>query len=96
MIFPTIIYKCPGKHHCKGGTYDYIQVKTKEDFEAKLKDGYFETLPEAMGEEPAIDKVSPPTREELEAKAKELDIGFNNRTTDKSLSKKIEDKLKDK
>lgn len=32
----------------------------------------------------------PPTREELEAKAKELGITFDGRTTDKSLTEKIE------
>lgn len=33
---------------------------------------------------------NPPTREELEAKAKELGINFDGRTTDKSLTEKIE------
>lgn len=36
------------------------------------------------------DDNSPPTREELEAKAKELGINFDGRTTDKSLAEKIE------
>lgn len=42
-------------------------------------------------EEPEeVDEDSPPTREELEAKAKELGIGFNKNTKDETLLEKIE------
>lgn len=40
--------------------------------------------------EDAEEDNKPPTREELEAKAKELGITFDGRTTDKSLTEKIE------
>ena len=54
---------------------------------------------EALIEEPVVAKVKepelvisykPPTREELETKAKELGIGFNKNTKDETLLEKIE------
>jgi hypothetical protein len=48
---------------------------------------------ESSAKEPIIEEVdedSPPTREELEAKAKELGIGFNKNTKDETLLEKIE------
>lgn len=39
------------------------------------------------------DDIPEPTREELEAKARELGIGFNGNTKDETLLKKIEDAL---
>lgn len=43
-------------------------------------------------EEPELD-IPEPTREELEAKARELGIGFNGNTKDETLLKKIEEIL---
>ena len=91
IIFPTIIYKCPGEHQCTGGTYGFIQVISESSLSEGLKNGYSLTLPEAMGEKP---KNSPkPTRKEIEQKAQELKIPFNNRTTDIVLLKRIEEKI---
>lgn len=47
--------------------------------------------PEAKEEE--IDEISPPNREELEAKAKEIGIKFSKRTPDKKLEALISEKL---
>ncbi|WP_097303826.1 hypothetical protein [Pseudomonas chlororaphis] len=47
----------------------------------------------ASPEESGVDDNEPPTREELEAKAAELEIRFDGRTTDKSLAEKIEQAL---
>ncbi len=44
-----IVYKVPGKNHGPGSkTYDWMPVKSKEEFEQKLKEGWFNTLEEAV------------------------------------------------
>lgn len=94
--FPTIVYKTPGNHQRHGGTYDYRAASDYEELAALLSNGWFATLPEAIAgraAEPLPDDNAPPSREELEAKAVELDIKFDGRTTDKSLGEKIENAL---
>lgn len=96
MQYPNIVYRCPGQHACQGGTYSYKQVLSDEDLQAAIHAGWFKTLPEAMsgtsGKQTASD--APPTRAEAEAKATELGIGFNARTTLETLLERIEAKLK--
>lgn len=97
ITFPTIVYRTPGTHHCTGGTYDYRGAASAQDLDQLLESGWFMTLPEAIAgkhdesrfgaDEPAS---GAPTREELEAKAAELGIKFDGRTTDKGLGEKIE------
>lgn len=87
-MFPTIVYKTPGPHACAGATYAYLGVADEAGLDAALNQGYFRTLPEAIAGH--HDDDSAPTREELEAKAAELGIQFSKKTTDKSLSEKIE------
>lgn len=106
-MFPTLVYKCPGNHQRPGGTYAYKGVKDEDQHAAALADGWFDTLPEAIDgheakksqqAEPApvsqTADAAPPTRAELEQKAKELGIKFDGRTSDKKLSEAIADKLK--
>jgi len=93
-MFPTIVYKTPGTHARAGGTYNYRGIEDAAALEAALAEGWFLTLPEAIAgkaDEP-VDN-SAPTREELEAKAAELGIQFDGRTTDKKLAEKIEHAL---
>jgi len=91
MSFPTIVYRCPGPHQRKGGTFDYKGVADKAQLEAALADGWHTTLTRATGEEPTetaaptTDDKSPPTRDELEQKAKELGIKFNKKMADDEL-----------
>lgn len=93
--FTTIVYKGHGPHSRAGGTYDYAAANDQEDLDAKLADGWFATLPEAIDahDKPAAvaksDDTAPPTRKELEAKAKELGIKFTTKTTDAELSTSI-------
>jgi len=58
-----------------------------------LADGWFATLPEAIdaNDKPVVksDDTAPPTRKELEAKAKELGIKFDKKTTDAELGAAI-------
>lgn len=104
--FPTILYKCPGEHHCPGGTYGYIQAVSQEDMDEKLKSGYQDTLPKAilysLGKLPP-DKESnleddsetnnAPTREEMEIKALELGVEFRSNLSDEKLLSRINDKI---
>ena len=91
--FPTLVYKGKGPHSRAGGTYDFTAANDQEDLDAKLGNGWFTTLPEAIdaNDKPAVVKSddAPPTRAELEAKAKELGIQFGKKTTDVELSASI-------
>ena len=99
MKFPSLVYKCPGRYLCPGGTYTYVPVRNEEELQQRLSEGYHETMPQAMGtEEPkkvvepvksTEDDDSPPTREELEQKAAELGIKVQKNMKDKVLLNKI-------
>lgn len=95
MDFPTMVYKKGGPHSYKGGTYDYLGVKNDAELKKALSGGWATTLPEAMGEQPAVqpvevpDDTAPPTRAELEKQAGELGIKFTKKTTDDELNAKI-------
>jgi len=105
--FPTIMYRVPGPHKKpRGGTYAYRGADDQEAFDALLAKGWFPSYEEAVagkvaGKAPkaadpveeTIDDESAPTRTELEAKAKELGISFNARTSDKKLSERIAEVL---
>jgi len=107
MSFPTIMYRVPGPHKKpRGGTYAYRGAEDKAEFDALLKKGWFPSYEEAAAGktakkiieaaeafEDAIDEVSDPTRDELEAKAKELGVSFNARTSDKKLAERIAEAL---
>lgn len=97
----TMLYKAPGPHEIHGGHFDYTIVDADEEgaIEAAKADGWFETTDEAKA---AADEAKakreaelnkPPTREELEAKAKELGVQFGKKTTDDELGKLIQAKL---
>lgn len=110
MQFPTILYKCPGDHQRPGGSYAY-RAACDEDARALLiAEGWCDTLPEAIEaakpkpvvvapvvvEPPPPDDNQPPTRAEMEEKAKELGITFDGRTSDAKLSRLIVRALEDK
>jgi len=95
--FPTIVYKGKGPYSRAGGTYDYASANDQDELDAKLNEGWFATLPVAIdandNPQPVSADDAPPTRSELEAKAAELGIKFDGRTTDKKLGQLIQDKL---
>jgi len=105
--FPTIMYRTPGPHKKpRGGTYRTIGAADKAEFDELLKKGWFPSYEEAAAGktankiieaaeafEDAVDEVSAPTRDELEAKAKELGVSFNARTSDKKLAERIAEAL---
>lgn len=107
--FPAILYKSPGKHLCRYGTFNFVGVKTQAEFDAKINNGWHPTQAAAFASqeqkirpptEPQSAPIvkdsdeSPPTRAELEQKANELGLKFDGRTTDKRLLERIEEALK--
>lgn len=93
----TMLYKLGTQMKWEGVEYDTIIVDSEsEEFTNMLDDGWFRTAGEAVADAEAkgdADLDGDVTREEMEAKAKELGIRFNHKTTDESLLKKIEDAL---
>lgn len=81
MKFPTLVYKCPGAHARKGGTYDYTQVNNDAEMADKLVSGWFETLPEAIEGKPVepvleviASTVDVPKRRGRPPKSTDLDV----------------------
>lgn len=96
MPFPRLVYKCPGKHPCQGGTYSYQSVDCGAELKAALANGWYESIPDAIEGKPLDEPVdnSPPTRAELEQKAGELGIKIDGRWSDKRLTAEIETAMK--
>lgn len=69
---------------------DESRVVQEADFARVKSDGWFLTMEEAANP-PVSDE--PPTRDELEEKARELGIKFDGRTTDKKLAALIAEKV---
>lgn len=86
MEFPRLVYKSAAEH---------CAVETQEEFSLLCKEGWFASVPEALDgkhevvAEPVVDETSQPTRDELEAKAKELNLKFHKKTTDDELGQLI-------
>lgn len=95
---PTIVYRCPGPHQRLGGTYDYRGADSQESFDSLISSSWHNSLTDAVasfdGVPIEIDETSAPTREELELMAKELDLDFDGRTSDKKLAERIDTALK--
>jgi hypothetical protein len=97
--FPTIMYRTPGPHpKPRGGTYAYKGAADQAEFDVLIAKGWFPSYEEAVAGkivaaaealDDALDVASPPTRDELEAKAKELGVSFNARTSDKTIAERI-------
>lgn len=89
---PTIVYKDVGPYQRQGGTFNYKGVNTQEQFDEALSNGWLASYADIFEPAPVVDN-SPPTREELEQKAKELGIKFDGRTSDKKLGELIAQRL---
>ena len=48
VIYPTLVYKCPGKHKRPGGTFNFLPIANKPDLVAAVKEGWHITLEEAI------------------------------------------------
>lgn len=49
MEFPRFVFCSPGPMACNGGTYGHELVKSQSEFDAAVKAGWSQTLPEALG-----------------------------------------------
>lgn len=96
-MYSSIVYRCPGPHQRPRGTFDFKGVSSEAEHEAARQDGWFDTLPEAIEGKASLKELPPvdlpPTRDELEQKAKQLNIKFDKKTSDEVLAKKISDSL---
>jgi len=82
-----MVYRHPGKHKIHGELFDFKIVDgDTEELDAALSDGWHLTTPEALD-------GAAPTREELEAKAKELGLSFPANIGDAKLLARIEEAL---
>ena len=91
----TMLYKLGNQMQWEGVGYDTIVVD-EDDIDEKLKEGWFRTAKECNAEAKAkgdADLDGDVTREEMEAKAKELGIKFNHKTSNSSLMAKIDEAL---
>ena len=91
MNFPTIVYKRKGPHARNGGTFDYRGAEDQDTYDRLKSEGWLDSLAEPA--ENATDDAAP-NRAEIEAKANELGIKFDGRTTDAKLLTRIDEELK--
>lgn len=82
-----MLYKKGTELIWEGKSYD-IKIVEEGKEEHFLKNGWYKHVNDIPN-----DENTPPTREEMELKAKELGIQFDGRTADKTLLKKIEEAL---
>lgn len=101
-----MLYKVPGPHSGPCFTYAYAGASDQKAYDALKAQGWHDSLPEAVSPpvvepvapevaspEPAVEPVAddaPVTRAELEAKANELGVKFDGRTSDAKLLAKID------
>lgn len=94
MEFPRLVYKSASLHEL---------VKNEEEFSSALERGFFASVPESVigipaSAKPVLHEIkdnAPPTRDEIEVKAKELGLKFDGRTSDAKLLKLIDAAVKE-
>lgn len=67
--FPILVFKNNGPHQRAGGSYDHKVVESAEELDAALADGWYATLPEAIGENKAVVAKEPAPTPATSAKA---------------------------
>ena len=110
MEFPRMVYKSPGEHQARGGTFDWVTVDDAEQLQSHHANGWHDNVQAAIdaltvvdvpldnSEDLAVDDdedLGPPNRAELEQLAKQLEVKFDGRTSDAKLLQRIEDKIND-
>jgi len=93
-----IVYKLNGPHFGPNGTtYEYVGVNSEEELKLRLKEGWFDTLDEAVNGKPKKEapakEEGAPSRETVKAKADDLGIEYAKNIGTKKLQKLVEDKL---
>lgn len=99
--FPKAVFQFGGQEVYEGDNYTSRVVHSEDELNAATEAGWhvhpYEAKAAALAEhedkadtdDAKDDDTKPPTRDELEQKAKELGIDFDGRTSDKKLSDKI-------
>lgn len=107
--FPCMLFRWPAQlrdaAHLQDGKYDTRTVDGQDGLSAALAEGWFETAAtaraagegsaKAVGEAASQADNAPATRAELEAKATELALKFDGRTSDRKLRDLIAATLKE-
>lgn len=100
--FPRMVYKHGGPEEIHGGRFSTHIVRDEDALDVALAGGWHMTTPEAKAaaEKPASINLAsstaipydsaPPTRAELEQKARELGIDFAPSIGDKKLAERID------
>jgi hypothetical protein len=94
MQFPRSLFKSPGDQWVGGGSFAIEHVEDLAQYKAAKAAGWLDSVPEALdawrnGAVAAVADDAPPTRAEMEQRAKTLGIKFDGRTTDAALLRKI-------
>lgn len=93
MEFPRFICRMPGTWKLESGSFEVGTARTAEEYAAKLSEGWFGDQYEAKAAFEAAEsdknKPKPPSRAELEAKATELGLKFDGRTSDRKLAEMV-------
>ena len=106
MSYPKQMFRAGGPYGRGDRRYSVTACVDEEQERALAAKGWHSDKDAAFGSvaaedvieaaeelEEAIDEITPPTRDELEQKAKELDVSFNSRTKDETLAKRIAEAL---
>jgi len=83
-----MLFKVGTQWQLESGRYDLLTVHTEADYREALAAGWFDDQYKAKD---ALEDA-PPTRAELEQRARQLGIKFDGRTSDKKLADLIEAK----
>lgn len=103
MEFPRMIYRVGNAAVLESGKYDFLVISEAE-YESAIAEGWHLDQYAAKGAHEAANEPArpqqlppvaddPPTREELEAKATELGLSFDGRTSDAKLAARIEEAM---
>lgn len=93
-MYPLMVYKPGSQYQLQEGSFDTLIVGDEVEKDAAHAAGWRLTTTEARAHAPVPDDDAPATREELEAKARELGVTFDGRTSDSKLAAKIAAELK--
>ena len=100
ILYPTIVYRCPGPYagSC-GTTFATLGCEDQETFDAAVASGWHATMPEAIeaflrpAEEPVADD-EPPTRAEMLEQAERIGLKVDKRWSDARLYERILEHMK--
>lgn len=88
-----LVYRLGDKHFGPNGTkYDFAIVLNKASLDQRIKDGWFNTLEEALNPDDSIGDEAP-TRNEVKMKADELGLKYPKNIKTSKLQKIVEDEI---